>query len=113
MVLRLLLDEHVEHEALHRLERQGHDVEHVDLHNTLDKGESDQTLAQYLRSEERTIVTYDDDFVEFSESEYECVLLIEDEYMAAEEVADIVDRISEYYPQSELRGLQKVGREWL
>lgn len=113
MALRLLLDEHVEHEVKHRLENLGHDVEHVDLHTTLRKGDTDRDLAAYSRSEERIIVTYDDDFLDFADSEFEAVLLFEDASMSARNVADVVHTISDHYPQSELDGLQKVGREWL
>lgn len=37
MSLRLLLNEMIEHEVLRRLDSLGHDVEHVDLHDELDK----------------------------------------------------------------------------
>jgi hypothetical protein len=42
-----LLDEHLEHEILHRLRNYGYEAEHVDLHDSLQKGDEDETLAQY------------------------------------------------------------------
>jgi len=112
MGLRLLLDEHVEREVRHRLEDRGHDVEHVSQHDTL-SGESDRELARYSSSERRIIVTYDDDFLDLPESAYHCVLFFEDESTSGSAVADIVHAVSEHVPEGELRGLQKVGRDWL
>lgn len=43
MVYRLILDENVEHEVLHRLENYGHDVEHVDFVPSLGKGTDDHS----------------------------------------------------------------------
>lgn len=113
MSLRLLLDEHVEHETMHRLDKRGHDIQHVDLHDTLQKGDGDNDLAAYSGSEERIIVTYDDDFVDIDDARYHCVLFFENDSLSGEQVADIVHTISKHYPQSELTGLQKVGQEWL
>jgi len=107
MGLRLLLDEHVEHEVMHRLENRRHDVEHIDLHETLNKGDTDQDLVQYSRSDSRLIVTYDDDFLGFPEQEYHCVLFFGDESMSAKNVADVVHTVSEQIPEDELRGLQR------
>jgi hypothetical protein len=38
---RLLLDENIEHEVLHRLENYGHDVQHIDFVLSLGKGIED------------------------------------------------------------------------
>jgi predicted nuclease of predicted toxin-antitoxin system len=114
MSLSLLLDEMVEHEVMHRLETFGHNVEHVDFHNKLGKGDSDRTLAEYSLDAERIVVTYDPDWVEtLSENEFHCVILLENEWLSAGEVAQIVHNISETYPESEFRGLQKAGKNWL
>ena len=58
----VLLDENVEHEVLHRLRNYEHTVEHIDLHDHLQKGDEDRVLAQYSRSNQALIMTYDDDF---------------------------------------------------
>ena len=58
----VLLDENVEQEVLHRLRNYGHTFEHIDFHNHLQKGDEDRVLAQYSRSNQALIVTYDDDF---------------------------------------------------
>jgi predicted nuclease of predicted toxin-antitoxin system len=114
MSLQLLLDEMVEHEVMHRLENFGHDVEHVDFHDKLSKGDADRTLAEYSLDAERAIVTYDPDWVEdLPEDEFYCVLLIENEWLSAGEVAQIVHNMSRHYPESEFRGLQKTGQGWL
>ncbi len=112
--LRLLLDENIEHEVLHRLESLGHDVEHVDLSREVGKGDTDPELARYSLEASRIIVTYDDDFVtDVGTSKYHCVLLIEDKDMSSRSVSRAIHAMSEVYPADEFQGLQKVGREWL
>jgi predicted nuclease of predicted toxin-antitoxin system len=114
MGYRLVLDENVEHEVLHRLENYGHDVEHVDFVPELGKGTGDRSIARYSLDTDRIIVTCDDDFVlELGEDEYRAVLYVGDATVSVEEVADVVHAVSRDYPQSELRGLEYAGREWL
>jgi len=114
MSLSLLLDENIEHEVLHRLRNLGHEVEHVDRHDDLDKGDADEELARYSLEFERIVVSYDPDWVtELSEAEYHCVLLFEDQSLSAQQIARIVHTMSTVYPESEFQGLEKVGRNWL
>jgi len=114
MTYRLLLDENVEHEVYHRLENLGHDVEHVDFVGELGKGATDVKLANYSTREDRTIVTYDDDFIEATPpARYRATVYFEDDTMSAREVADIVHEMSKAYPHDRVDGLQKAGREWL
>jgi len=114
MVYRLLLDESVEHEVLHRLENYGHDVEHVDFVSGLGKGVDDHSIARYSPDEERVIVTYDDDFVlEVDEDDYRAVLYVGEAALSVEQVADIVHAVSRHYPPEELHGLTYVGENWL
>lgn len=114
MSYRLLLDENVEHEVFHRLESKYHDIEHVDFVPTLEKGTSDEMLAQYSVENDRTIVTYDDDFIgTLSDSEYRAVIFFEDDTMSAREVAEILHVMSTVYPHDAVHGLQKAGKEWL
>ena len=111
MSYRLVLDENVEHEVLHRLD---HDVEHVDFVPSLGKGTGDHPLARYSLETDRVIVTYDDDFVlEVDEDGYRAVLYFNDATLSVKQVADIVHAVSQHYPQDELRGLEYVGAEWL
>ena len=110
----VLLDENVEHEVLHRLRNYEHTVEHIDLHAQLQKGAEDRVLAQYSRSNQALIVTYDDDFeTDYEESDYWGVLFIVDSDWTAIQVADVVHRILELYPPAELQSMNIVGREWL
>lgn len=114
MAYRLLLDENIEHEVIDRLADAGHDVEHVDTVAELDKGTSDTDLAAYSRETDRTIVTYDDDFIEdVPPTAYRATLFFEDETLTAREVATIVHAMSRHYPYDEVTGLQKTGRQWL
>jgi len=112
--LPLLLDEMVERGVMRRLENFGHDVEHVDFHDEVGKGDADRTLGDYSLKAERIIVSYDPDWVEnLTEDEFYCVILIENEWLSASQVAQIVHNMSEAYPESEFRGLEKSGKEWL
>ena len=114
MGYRLLLDENIEHEVLHRLTADGHDVEHVDSVSRLGKGTSDETIARYSLDADRTIVTHDDDFVEdVPPDRYRAALFVADDTVSAAEIATIIDSMSKLYPYEELVGLQKTGREWL
>ncbi|QLH80544.1 DUF5615 family PIN-like protein [Halosimplex pelagicum] len=114
MGYRLLLDENIENGATDRLTASGHDTEHVDSIPELGKGASDADLARYSVETDRTIVTYDDDFVaRFSPGEYHAVLFFEDESVSVTELVAIVDAMAEVYPHEEVEGLQKTGREWL
>ena len=114
MSLSLLLDENIEHEAMHRLTNYGYDVEHIDLHDDLGKGDPDRRLARYSLETKRIIVSYDTDWVtEFSEDEYHCAFVVDDQSLSARQVAQIVHNMSKIYPESEFVGLQKIGRNWL
>lgn len=114
MTYRLILDENVEHEVLHRLENYGHDVEHVDFVAQLGKGTADHPIATYSLDTDRVIVTYDDDFVlEVYERMYRAVLYFDDATLSVDQVADIIHTVSQNYPQAELEGLEYVGEEWL
>lgn len=114
MSYRLLLDENVEFEVLDRLEKAGHDVEHVELSPRLGKGATDEALASYSIETDRTIVTYDDDLVrEIPADRYRAVLFFEDQTLSAEEVAGVVHAMSLVYPHEAVWGIQKTGREWL
>ena len=108
------MDENVEHEVEGRLEALGHDIEHVDSVPELGKGASDSDLTAFSLTADRTIVTYDDDFVEdVPPEEYRAVLFFEDDTLSVKAVAEIVHTMASVYPHEEVRGLQKTGREWL
>jgi predicted nuclease of predicted toxin-antitoxin system len=114
MVYRLILDENVEYEVLHRLENYGHDVEHVDFVPDLGKGTVDHLIARYSLDTDRAIVTYDDDFVlEVDEDSYRAVLYLNDATLSVAQVADSIHTVSQHYPQDALQGLEYVGEEWL
>ncbi len=114
MVYRLLLDENIEREVLHRLTDDGHDIEHVESVPRLGKGTSDDEIARYSLDTGRTIVTYDDDFVEdVSQSRYRAVFFFEDDTISAKEITNIINSMSKVYPYEDVTGLQKTGRDWL
>jgi hypothetical protein len=60
------------------------------------------------------IVTYNEDFVRELDAEtFRAVLYFDDVSPSPAETVDIVHRLSEHYPEDELRGIESVGREWL
>jgi predicted HTH domain antitoxin len=86
----VLLDENVEHDVRYQPEHYGHDVVHVDFVSEFEKGYNNGSLASYTRSENRILLTYDDDFVlSLDESDLRAVF-----YEALEDVreAERVDR---------------------
>lgn len=111
---RLLLDEGVEDEVTRRLAAMGHDVEHVASVSRLGKGSTDADVGVYSIETDRFVVTYDDDVVlELEPTDYRAVLYFDDASTSAEQVAAIVDAMSELYPPDEFEGLVGMGRDWL
>lgn len=117
---RLLLDENTEFEALAgMLSKADHDVETLKTASSVGLGASDTDIAAYSRATGRAIVTYDDDFTEYTDSPVEPratagVLFIEDERLSPAQVAYIIDTMSNYLSPSEYdQSLVPVGREWL
>lgn len=103
MSYRLLVDENVEYRIVHKLRNYGHDVEHVDDLTGLGKGSPDRALGRYSSSEDRLILTYDDDFVlELAPSAYRAVLYVSDVTIPSGTIADAVHGMSKQYPQAEI-----------
>lgn len=114
MAVEFLLDENIEHQVLHRLVHRGYTVEHVDFIAELGKGATDRSVADFSLDEEMVIVTYDDDFLlQYGWSEFYGVVHIPDVSLSAREIADILHRMAESYPESAFEGVEHAGREWL
>ena len=114
MTYRLLCDENVEQEVMFRLEKYGHDVEHVDFVSKLGRSVTNDQIARHSLSEERLIVTYDDDFVlDFEPPDYQAVLYLPDLSLPPSTVADAIHAMSTYYDQSVISGVEPVSSEWL
>lgn len=112
--MRFLLDENMEHEVYHRLESDGHDILHVEISDELATGDTDESLAAVSQSGDWIIVTYDDDFRDdFDETDYRAVLYFVDQTLSAKTIAEVLETISTYYEQDELRRFLTVGRSWM
>ena len=73
----------------------------------LGKGAADHPIARYSLAD-RVIVTYDDDFVlEVDEELYRAVLYFDDATLSVKQVADIIQAVSQNYPQAELREIKE------
>ncbi|WP_394347871.1 DUF5615 family PIN-like protein [Halorubrum sp. GN11GM_10-3_MGM] len=87
---------------------------HVEVSDELNKGATDEQLAEISRLDDWIIVTYDDDFRDgFTEHDYRGVLYFADQTLSAKTVADVLHEISTYYEQDDLRGFLTVGQSWL
>jgi predicted nuclease of predicted toxin-antitoxin system len=110
----LLLDENVEREVLYRLRDRGHDAEHVASVDALGKGATDAAVAAYSRRTGRAIVSYDDDFrTEFSETDLFGFVFVPDGTLSSEQMAVILDAMSDHYEQRDLRGAHVLDDAWL
>lgn len=59
-------------------------------------------------------MTYDDDFIyDHDRSDFFGVVYFDDTSLSAEQVADILHRMAESYPQSAFQGIEFAGKEWL
>lgn len=106
MTYRLLVDENVEYRIVHKLRNYGHDVEHVDDLSGLGNGSSDRLLGRYSNSEDRLVLTYDDDFLfELDTDEHRAALYVNDVTVPSGTIADAIHRMSKQYPQAEVDGV--------
>lgn len=107
-------DENVDHRVVHGLRHFGHDVEHVDFVDAFWKGTDDATIAWYVRTHDRLLLTSDDDFLTVVDPvEYAGLLFIENERLSAEGIADVVEPISELLEQSAIDSVFYVSSNWL
>jgi predicted nuclease of predicted toxin-antitoxin system len=114
MAVSFLLDENIEHEVLHRLNKRDYTVEHVELHPDLGKGTDDTPIAEFSRRNEWVIVTYDPDFViDHDESDYFGAIYFENASLSAKEVSEVLHAMVSAYPNSAFRGLAFGTTEWL
>lgn len=113
MSYRLLLDENIEYRIVHKLRNYGHNAEHVSDLTTFGKGSTDKELGQYSKSDDRLILTYDDDFVlELNSSVYRAVLYVNDVTIPSKTIADAVHQMSKQYPHDEVTGVVYVD-DWI
>jgi len=113
MAYRILADENIERATVTYLRKLGHDVEWIRDVSDLGVGSSDTAIASYATSENRLILTQDDDFfTELDLSQSPGVLFQKDQTLAAREVGDIVHELSEYLDQKDVT-LEYVSSNWL
>ena len=114
MSVQFLLDENVEHEVLHRLEKLGYAVEHVEFHSDLGKGTDDTPISEFSKRNEWVIVTQDADFVmDHDETDYYGTVYFEDATLSAKEMTDILHAMGSNYPASAFQGIEFGSTEWL
>ena len=110
----LLLDENIEHAVLHELDDRGHDVRHVDFVSELGKGAADSDVTAHSRRADRAILSYDDDFRdEFDRSAYYGFIFVPDETLSSEQIARILDAMSQHFDQQDLHGVHILDTGWL
>jgi len=113
MGYRIVADEHIELPTRRYLRKLGHDVEWIGDVRELGLSSSDEEIASYSLAEDRLVLTQDDDFfLELDLSDCAGILFQRDQSLSAREIGDVVDEMSRYIQQSEVR-LEYVSREWL
>ncbi|GAB3685878.1 hypothetical protein GCM10028857_17070 [Salinarchaeum chitinilyticum] len=114
MRYRILADENIDRQVVDGLRAEGHDVEHVDDHESLQKGVRDETIAAHAIETDRVLLTNDDDFLrEFAPDDRLPLLFLESDHLPSSTVVAIVDTISVTVPQSRIDRALYVSRNWL
>jgi len=113
MGYRILADENIERATIRSLRKLDHDVEWIGDVDALGLGTDDERIVTYAESNDRLILTQDDDFLAAIDAEHgPGVLFQTEESLTAREVGDIVHELSVYVPQSSIT-LEYVSRNWL
>jgi len=102
MSFRLLLDEMTEARLADYCEKLGHDVERVVEVDVLGPGSEDSEIAEYALSEDRILVTHDDDFLDYEGLDTLGVLFQPDDRASPFETANVVDGIEEHVSQEQV-----------
>ena len=113
MTYRILADENVERATIHYLRKLGHDIEWVGDVSELGLGVSDEMIASYARTNDRLLLTQDDDF--FTDIGLDAtagVLFQQDQTLSTREVGNVVDEMSRLVDQNDVT-LEYVSRNWL
>jgi hypothetical protein len=109
----LLADEDIELTAVTALQSRGHDVAHVPSVAELGQGADDAAVAAFSDRTDRTILTYDRDFLTTVSAEFHSCLVVGDGTAAPETVAAMVDVLATHVPQDTLSGARILGRDLL
>lgn len=113
MTYRLLADENVERATVTYLQKLGHDIEGIGAIDELGLGATDEAIASYARTQDRVILTQDDDFIPDRDADaVPGVLFQPDQTLTAREVGDAVHELAQHVDQSDLT-LEYVSTAWL
>jgi hypothetical protein len=96
MTYRVLIDENTSPRVAELLRGNGHEATHVTT--TLQAGVSDRDIADYAAENGCVVLTRDDDFLLPEYRGDITVLYYSDDVADASEIADRVDRVSQYVP---------------
>ena len=96
MAYRIICDEHIDQQIVTYLERDGHDVVHVETALSLSADDTD--IAAYAREHERIVLTNDDDFLDTNDFPELTVLYYPDNELPEYELAMLVTELTTYYP---------------
>lgn len=102
MRLSLLLDENVERDLGRKLERAGHDVQHVVDVPALGPGAPDDAVRSYAREHDRIIVTHDDHFADPADADRHVgVFYCPNQHVETFDLLRIVEAITEAHVRRE------------
>lgn len=94
MTYRILVDENTSPRVAELLRGKGHDAAHVS--EALEVGVTDGEIADYAREHGYVVLTHDDDFLLPEYTETISVLYYSNDTLDTYEIADRVDRITQY-----------------
>jgi hypothetical protein len=98
MTYRILVDENTSPRVAELLRGKGHEAAHVS--EALRTGVTDEEIGDYAREHEYAILTHDDDFLLPEYTEAVSVRYYSDDTIDAYELANRVDEVSQYVPNS-------------
>ena len=96
MAYRLICDEHIDQQIVTYLEREGHNVVHVETALSLSADDAD--IAAYARQEGRIVLTNDDDFLDASEFPELTVFYYPDNELPEYDLVRMITELTRYYP---------------
>lgn len=110
MRYRILVDENTSPRVAELLRGKGYVVVHV--HEALEEGSTDERILAYATTNSHLVLTHDDDFLRPEYRREIRILYYSSDTIPSYEIADRVDRVTQYVPDpSDLPRVTNIG-EW-
>lgn len=110
MGYRVLVDENTSPRVAELLRGKGHDAVHV--HDALEEGVTDRRITAFASANDYLVLTHDDDFIRPEHRREVRVLYYSSDTRDSYDIADRVDRASQYVPDpADLPRVTNIG-DW-